>query len=143
MKSLGLSHYALTIGAASALLAGCGGSQQPIGAPGAIPQGSGIEAQAATIATHAGHPVAHPKSLTFYSSDPLTFTVRQSHYHGRFTVSDSACNGIASVSPTSAKGPRAKFTVTPIESPSGGVCVVNIADARGYMAKVRVSNPGY
>ena len=28
MKSLGLSHYALAMGAASALLAGCGGSQQ-------------------------------------------------------------------------------------------------------------------
>ena len=38
MKSLGLSSYALTIGAAAALLAGCGGSQPPIGAPGAMPQ---------------------------------------------------------------------------------------------------------
>ncbi len=34
MKSLGLRHCALTIGAAIALLAGCGGSQPPIGAPG-------------------------------------------------------------------------------------------------------------
>ena len=33
MKSLGLCRYALTIGAAAALLAGCGGSQPPIGAP--------------------------------------------------------------------------------------------------------------
>jgi hypothetical protein len=38
MKRLGLSRYALAIGAASALLAGCGGSQPPIGAPGAMPQ---------------------------------------------------------------------------------------------------------
>ena len=29
MKSLGLSRYALAIGAAAALLAGCGGSQSP------------------------------------------------------------------------------------------------------------------
>jgi hypothetical protein len=34
MKSLGLSCYALTMGVAVALLAGCGGSQPPIGAPG-------------------------------------------------------------------------------------------------------------
>ncbi len=38
MKSLGLSRYALAISAASTLLAGCGGSQPPIGAPGAMPQ---------------------------------------------------------------------------------------------------------
>jgi hypothetical protein len=38
MKSLGLTRYALTIGASAALLAGCGGSQPPIGAPGVVPQ---------------------------------------------------------------------------------------------------------
>jgi len=35
MKSFGLSRYALAMGATSALLTGCGGSQPPIGAPGA------------------------------------------------------------------------------------------------------------
>ena len=44
MKSLGFSRYALTIGAASALLAACGGSQPPIGAPGAMPQSGAIVA---------------------------------------------------------------------------------------------------
>jgi hypothetical protein len=39
MKSLGLNRYALTIGAAAAMLVGCGGSQPPIGAPGAKPDG--------------------------------------------------------------------------------------------------------
>jgi uncharacterized repeat protein (TIGR03803 family) len=38
MRSLGLRHYALAIGTAAALLAGCGGSQPPISAPGAMPQ---------------------------------------------------------------------------------------------------------
>jgi len=38
MKTLGLSRSALTIGAAAALLAGCGGSQPPIAGPGAVPQ---------------------------------------------------------------------------------------------------------
>src|ERR1700729_2797300 len=37
MMSLGLGRYALAIGAAAALLTGCGGSQPPIGATGAPP----------------------------------------------------------------------------------------------------------
>lgn len=36
MRSLGFSRYALTMGAAAAILAGCGGSQPPIGATGAM-----------------------------------------------------------------------------------------------------------
>jgi hypothetical protein len=136
MRTSTFNRYALGISAAAAMLAGCGGSQPPIGVPGAMPQRS-------AIATHVRHPVAHPTSLTFYSAHQLKFTVRQTGYYGRFTVSDSACDGIASVSPSSAKGPRAKFTVTPTESPSGGECVVSVADAQGYTAKVSVSNPGY
>ena len=46
MKSFGLGTYALTGGVSVALLAGCGGSQPPIGALGTIPQTS-------AIATHA------------------------------------------------------------------------------------------
>jgi hypothetical protein len=42
MRTLGLSCYALTIGAAAALLAGCGGSQSPSPAPGAMPQSRAI-----------------------------------------------------------------------------------------------------
>ncbi|MFY9719063.1 MAG: hypothetical protein WAK16_05400 [Candidatus Cybelea sp.] len=38
MKSLSLGPTALNICVATALLAGCGGSQPPIGAPGAMPQ---------------------------------------------------------------------------------------------------------
>jgi hypothetical protein len=41
MKSLGLGRYALSSCAAAALLAGCGGSQPPIGAPGTMPQKAG------------------------------------------------------------------------------------------------------
>ncbi len=40
MKSFGLGSYALSGGVALALLAGCGGLQSPIGAPGAMPQTS-------------------------------------------------------------------------------------------------------
>ena len=46
MKSFGLGTYALSGGVAVALLAGCGGSQPPIGAPGAMPQTSAIATRA-------------------------------------------------------------------------------------------------
>jgi hypothetical protein len=46
MKSLDFSHCALSICAAAVMLAGRGGSQPPIGAPGRMPQTS-------TLATHA------------------------------------------------------------------------------------------
>lgn len=46
MKSLGLSRWALAIGTAAALLAGCGGAQPPIGAPGAMPQGHALTGHA-------------------------------------------------------------------------------------------------
>ena len=46
MRVLGSSRYALTSCVAAAMLTGCGGSQPPIGAPGAMPQTS-------AIATHA------------------------------------------------------------------------------------------
>ncbi|HEY2474014.1 MAG TPA: hypothetical protein VGI19_04350 [Candidatus Cybelea sp.] len=39
------ARFALNIGAATALLAGCGGSQPPIGAPGAMPRARAIVAQ--------------------------------------------------------------------------------------------------
>jgi len=45
MKGLDLSRFALSLGAAGALLAGCGGSQPPIGAPGAMPQTGALAAR--------------------------------------------------------------------------------------------------
>ena len=68
MKSLGLSRYALAMGAASVLLAGCGGSQPPVGVPGAMPQ-------TLAIATHAAHgkswmlPEAKNQDLLYVSTD--------------------------------------------------------------------------
>jgi hypothetical protein len=47
MKSLELGRYALNSCVAAAMLAGCGGSQPPIGAQGAMPQG-----QTFAIAAH-------------------------------------------------------------------------------------------
>lgn len=42
MRTLDFSRHTLTTGAVAALLAGCGGSQPPIGAPGAMAQASAI-----------------------------------------------------------------------------------------------------
>ena len=101
MRFLDFSQYVLYGCLAAALLAGCGESQPPIVAPGTQ-----------TAAAHVRHPVAHP-DLAFlrHSRHPLKFTVRQTGYYGRFTMSDSTCGSIASVSPKSAKGPRATFRV--------------------------------
>lgn len=130
------SSYALSLSAAVLLLNACGGSQSPIGAAGAM-------SQSRMIAQNVGHLVAYPTYLTFYSKHPLKFRVREADYYGRFTIRDSACAYIAKVSPRSAKGPSATFKVTPIESPSGGVCVVTVADAHKHTATVTVNNPGY
>ncbi len=47
MKSLDLSRYALCSCAAAAMLAGCGGSQPPIGAPGTMPQTAAQQSRSA------------------------------------------------------------------------------------------------
>jgi hypothetical protein len=130
------------------LLAGCDGPGGQTAAN--LPPLAG--AQTVANAAPVGHPVAHPTSLFFRSRRPLKFTVRQIGYDGGFVMMDSGCGGIASVSPKSANGPMATFTVTPIASPSGGGCVVSVADAvlgsspasaLGYSATVSVGNPGY
>src|SRR5579863_3313225 len=56
MKNFGLVNNALRIGFAASLLAGCGGSQPPIGAPGAIRYGatSGMTAQSPRVAAKDG-----------------------------------------------------------------------------------------
>ena len=56
MKSLDFGRYALGICSAAARLAGCGASQPPIVAPGAMPQGS-------AVATHASHHVLPASSF--------------------------------------------------------------------------------
>jgi uncharacterized repeat protein (TIGR03803 family) len=48
MRISALSHYAFGSYAAVAMLAGCGGSQPPIAAPGAVPQASPLLARAST-----------------------------------------------------------------------------------------------
>ncbi|MFZ0363724.1 MAG: choice-of-anchor tandem repeat GloVer-containing protein [Candidatus Cybelea sp.] len=47
MRRWNLSHYAISSCVAAALLAGCGGSQPPIGVPGAMPQASALASRTA------------------------------------------------------------------------------------------------
>ncbi len=53
MNSFGFGRYARSGGAAVALLAGCGGSQPPVGVPGAMPQNPAV-APNSTMAHHSG-----------------------------------------------------------------------------------------
>jgi len=70
MKSSDLNRFALRSLAAAAMLAGCGASQPPIGAPGAMPQTS-------AIATHAERdkswmlPEAKSEALLYAADFPL------------------------------------------------------------------------
>ena len=70
MRSLGLGRYALSICAAAAMLAGCGGSQPPIGAPGAMPQSfpaSAIDAHSGPLLYVSNDGEAH--DVTVYRAD--------------------------------------------------------------------------
>jgi sugar lactone lactonase YvrE len=70
MRVSHLGRYALSCCAAIAILPGCGGSQPPIGAPGAMPQGS-------AIATHADRGKSAlettPQSLGYNVTAPLLY----------------------------------------------------------------------
>lgn len=80
-------------------------------------------------------PSANPTSLTFDTAAAQTFNVSETEYYGAFTESDN-CSGIASTSPTSANGPSAAFSVTPVD---GGKCTVTISDAQGNTTGVGIS----
>ena len=70
MKLSYSDHRAICISIAAAILAGCGGSQPPIGAPGAMPQGQ-------TITEHAAHdrswmlPEAKHDDLLYIAGTPV------------------------------------------------------------------------
>ena len=70
MKSLDLGRYALSTCAAYVMLSGCGGSQPPIGAPGAMPQSSVIAGRA----KHGGSwmlPEAKHDDLLYIAGTPV------------------------------------------------------------------------
>ncbi|MGC2406684.1 MAG: hypothetical protein WA431_09805 [Candidatus Cybelea sp.] len=73
MRISGLSHYAFSIGAAVALLVGCGGSPQPpIGASGAMAQAPAIAPHMAT----SGSPLKpRARSLGYKVTPPLLYAI--------------------------------------------------------------------
>lgn len=90
MKSLGVTRYALAIGAASALLVGCGGSQPPIAGPGAVSQSRAI----ATRVERGGSwmlPEAKGEDLLYVAAcggnGVLVFSYPRGHLVGKLSVS--------------------------------------------------------
>lgn len=78
---------------------------------------------------------ASPASLTFSSSAMQSVTAKESNYTGAFSAKTDD-DTVATVSPASAKGPNATFSVTPV---GGGTTSIVISDARGNMAPVSVT----
>ena len=61
MKGSDIGFYALSGGLAMVLLSGCGGTQLPIGAPGAMPQSRGIAQKADRIGSWMSPQARHKK----------------------------------------------------------------------------------
>jgi len=96
MKSFGLGSYAISGGVAFALLAGCGGSQPPIGAPGAMPQG--------LMRSEAG------RHLDYKATAPLVFVVNLGNQN-------------VTVYRATAKNPSPLATISEGLSLPGGACI--------------------
>jgi len=134
MKSLELSRYAVTIGAVTALLAGCVGPQPPISAPGAMPQ-------TRTIAEHShsdGSWGYGKKDLLYVSdqngSDVNVFTYPKGKFVGTltgFTGAEGLCSDtLGNVWITTAEGTYGTGTL--VEFAHGGTTpVATLADPYG------------
>ena len=72
MRSLDFDRFALSMGVAAAMLAGCGGSQPPIGAPGAM-----ASSRANTLTEPAGGHSNHPWMTPPSSGQALLYVVNQ------------------------------------------------------------------
>jgi hypothetical protein len=81
-----------------------------------------------------GGPQLSINALSITSTTPQTFTVSDSGYTGTFSV--SGCANVASVSPPSASGPSATFTVTPV---APGTCSLVISESGGRSVTLSVA----
>jgi hypothetical protein len=84
-------------------------------------------------------PRTSPASLTFTATGAANarhFIVSEAGYDGTLTQTNG-CRNSARVSPPRARGPSAKFTVTPLALV--GACAVTVTDAAGRAATVLVS----
>ena len=92
MKILGFSRCALAVCAAAAMLAGCSGSQPPIGVPGAMPQTSAIATYADRGKSHGDLVYATGAGDTYVLSYPAGTLVSTIHTGGAADCSDDKGN---------------------------------------------------
>ncbi len=74
--------------------------------------------------------VVTPSSLTLNGNTQGSFTVSETGYTGTFTIGTctQSSQTIATASPTTANGPSANITVTPVKA---GSCTMAVSDANG------------
>jgi hypothetical protein len=134
--------YAALVLAASTFVAGCGGGSssnlsgaiptaRPTASPTATPTASPTPTATAT-ATPAALTVA-PTALAFDatgSANAQTFVATDANDNGPLTETDT-CANVATVTPTTATGPGATFTVLPV---GAGSCAITITDNRNDSA---------
>ena len=113
MKSFGVSSYALSLGAAVISLAGCGGSQAPIGAPGAMPLSRTIEPERNVVDHVAGasspYQVLHSFGYAYDGSMPdaslidVNGTLYGTTEEGGDECGNDGCGTVFSISPSGAE----------------------------------------
>jgi hypothetical protein len=79
-----------------------------------------------------------PPTLTLNGSTPGHFTAAETGYTGPFTIGTctQSSQTIATASPTTANGPSAVITVTPVKA---GSCTIVVSDNHGKTASVSVT----
>ncbi len=116
----------------------------PTPTPTPIPTASASPVPTATpipTATPNSAIVISPYSLNFFNTGAAyaqTFTVGENGFSGTYTETDTchpSSGTIATLSPTSAGGPNAIFTVTPVNA---GTCTITITDGIGNTAAVSI-----
>jgi hypothetical protein len=120
---------------AAALLAACGGPGTNATPNSSLLTAVRSSAAGATAKPTPGTLVADPKALRFSTAATQTFTAQESNYRGTLTASSSKA-AVATVSPSSATGPKATYKVTPV---GGGRTEITVKDAAGKSVAVAVS----
>ncbi len=82
--------------------------------------------------------VVNPPSLTLNGNTPGSFNVSETGYTGTFTIGTCTQGGqtIATASPTTANGPSANITVTPVKA---GSCTIAVSDTNGQTTNETVT----
>jgi len=135
LNSLEIARYKLCISITAAWLAGCGGSQPPIGAPGAIPQSHAIATHADRSGSWMAQGIANENLL--YVADPgtggvLVYSYRPARYKFVGFLSETG--------PTSLCVDRAQDVYVPDVSVTGAKVVFEYA--HGGSSPIRILGVG-